>query len=94
MVEVVASGSLLGDTAAGEAATASPFAMVATMSPVASLLTSFGLTRYVDILEEQGYDDVCFLRQLGEQSLRDVGTSAGMLPGHLAKFVTYMLAQR
>jgi hypothetical protein len=60
------------------------------MEQVRELLRSFRLEEYAPTFEEEGYDDVPYLRTLDEAELRTVLTDAiRMKPGHVARFVLY-----
>ena len=55
---------------------------------VSDFLKSIGLERYESKLLEEGWDDLNFLQTLSTNELHKIAQSTGMLPGHLAKFVT------
>ena len=59
---------------------------------VGSLLRSFRLEMYVQAFDDEGYDDLDYLRELPAAALRSVAADCGMKPGHAAKFVTWMQA--
>ena len=56
------------------------------------MLRSFRLDSYVQAFDDEGYDDLHYLRELPAASLRSVAADCGMKPGHAAKFVTWMQA--
>ena len=65
---------------------------MASMDEVKSILKSWNLSQYADTFLEQGYDDLAYLKGLGEDALQRVANSVGMKPGHAGKFVMYMMS--
>ena len=49
------------------------------------------LLQYADAFEEQGYDDLEYLRELDVAALKGVAQAASMKPGHAARFRDFLL---
>ena len=58
---------------------------------VSKALADLHLEIYAPKFDEQGYDDLAYLRTLPEPKLREVAAAIGMKPGHVHKFVDAML---
>ena len=56
----------------------------AAMEEVRATLKSWNLSHYSDAFFEEGYDDLAYLKTLGEDALQRVAESVGMKPGALA----------
>ena len=54
---------------------------VVTMEEVRATLKSWNLSQYADAFFEEGYDDLAYLKTLGEDALQRVADSVGMKPG-------------
>jgi hypothetical protein len=54
------------------------------MEEVRATLKSWNLSHYSDAFFEEGYDDLAYLKTLGEDALQRVAESVGMKPGALA----------
>ena len=52
-----------------------------TMEEVRATLKSWNLSQYADAFFEEGYDDLAYLKTLGEDALQRVADSVGMKPG-------------
>ena len=57
---------------------------------VDAILASAGLSAYATSFDDEGYDDLDYLRMLPPAELRSVAVDCGMKPGHAAKFVSWM----
>ena len=51
------------------------------MDEVRATLKSWNLSQYADAFFEEGYDDLAYLKTLGEDALQRVADSVGMKPG-------------
>ena len=60
------------------------------MEQVASTLSSWLLGQYAEAFDEQGYDDLDYLKTLSEEKLMKVASDVAMKPGHAGKFALYM----
>ena len=54
------------------------------MEEVRATLKSWNLSQYADAFFEEGYDDLAYLKTLGEDALQRVADSVGMKPGERA----------
>ena len=60
------------------------------MDAIRKLLRAYRLEQYADAFDEQGYDDLPYLRELDEESLRKVvKDQIGMKPGHMERFIKW-----
>ena len=60
------------------------------MDAIRKLLRAYRLEQYADAFDEQGYDDLPYLRELDEESLRKVvQDQIGMKPGHMERFIKW-----
>lgn len=57
------------------------------MDAVRTFLAAIRLEQYAEAFDEQGYDDLPFLRRLEEEHLKEICDSVNMKPGHAMKFV-------
>ena len=62
------------------------------LTDVNVLFKALGMEQYAEKFDDEGYDDLHYLRELPAASLRSVAADCGMKPGHAAKFVTWMQA--
>ena len=60
------------------------------MEQVASTLSSWLLGQYAEAFEEQGYDDLDYLKTLSTEKLMTLANDVAMKPGHAGKFALYM----
>ena len=62
-------------------------ALCARMEEVRATLASWNLGQYAEAFFEEGYDDLAYLKTLGEDALQRVADSVGMKPGesHVAR---------
>ena len=51
-----------------------------------AFLAAIRLEQYAEAFDEQGYDDLPFLRRLEEEHLKEICDSVNMKPGHAHKF--------
>ena len=51
------------------------------MEEVRATLASWNLGQYAEAFFEEGYDDLAYLKTLGEDALQRVADSVGMKPG-------------
>ena len=63
---------------------------MASMEVVAATLEAWKLAQYAAEMDEQGYDDLEFLKSMSDDALREVTKTVGMKPGHASKFCSYM----
>ena len=70
--------------------TPAPAPAASRMGEVEALLRSFRLEEYIQKFDDEGYDDLDYLRTLPPAELRSVAVDCGMKPGHAAKFVSWM----
>ena len=61
------------------------------MPAVLQALEGVGLGRYAAAFEEQGYDDLRYLRTMDAAERATVAESVGMKQGHAGKFVKFAL---
>ena len=61
------------------------------MPAVLQALEGVGLGRYAAAFEEQGYDDLRYLRTMDAAERATVAESVGMKQGHASKFVKFAL---
>ena len=54
--------------------------------PLRSLLAEARLEEYYQVLVDEGYDDVTYLRSMSEGHADEMATNTHMKPGHLARF--------
>ena len=94
-----AAADAAADDAAADAVTPSTTPPPSTPAPapaasrigeVEALLRSFRLEEYIQKFDDEGYDDLDYLRTLPPAELRSVAVDCGMKPGHAAKFVSWM----
>ena len=64
------------------------------MAAVRAELARFGLGDYAETFDEEGYDDLLYLRGLSVACLEAVAVQCRMKPGHGMKFVDRMAEQR
>ena len=58
--------------------------------PLRSLLTEARLDEYYQVLVDEGYDDVDFLRSMDEARADEMARLTRMKPGHLMKFNSFV----
>ena len=63
------------------------------MKAVADLLERFRLAAYVEAFDENGYDDLVWILQMGDAQVEQLIADVGMKPGHAAKFQQYLAAE-
>merc|ERR1712216_142815 len=72
-----------------------PASQAAALEEVRSVLKSYKLDQYAEAFEEQGYDDIPFLRSMSEDELMAVlREQIGMKPGHAMRFAMWLAQGR
>ncbi len=64
------------------------------MPEVAQMLERFKLANYVEVFDDQGYDDLEFMLRMRPEQVEQLIADVGMKPGHAAKFKLYLETER
>ena len=62
------------------------------MAEVHQMLEACRLSQYVELFDEQGYDDLDFMLMMSEAQVHGMCQAVGMKPGHAAK-LTHNLSE-